>query len=227
MSYDRLLFKTLMLYNNGMKKRLFLGVVTGFALSALLTPVLVQADTGSHATTTDNTTTTSKDDESLKRAARLGEYKKALKETLTNEAKARIESRCVAAQTSVKNRTDSNSKALTNRTKAYNEITSNLHALSSALVAKGVDTTTFNADLLALQTKITSFTLLNSTYQQALNDVTMLDCKSDPTAFKAALEAARSAQKAVFNSAQEIRTYIANTIKPSLKALKTASEEVK
>jgi hypothetical protein len=212
-----------MLYNNGMKKKLYFMLAVGVLFITITVPRLVQAE----VSTQDTTTHAATDSESIKRKGRIEEYKKVAKETVSNEMKIRIESRCIAAQGLVKVKLNNSTASVTGRTKAYNDVTSNLHALSTTLSAKGIDVTTLNADLIVLQTKITSLTVMNAAYQQALSDVAALDCKADPVAFKAALTAARSNQEALFKASKDIRTYITDTIKPVLKALKIAAEKAK
>ena len=47
-----------------------------------------------------------------------------------------------------------------------------------------------------------------------------IDCLTDPTAFKAALEAARTSQATVLKDIKAIRAYINDTIKPTLTDIK-------
>ena len=51
-----------------------------------------------------------------------------------------------------------------------------------------------------------------------------MDCASDPTSFKASLEKARSLREQVTKDAQEIKSYVNDTIKPTLKEIRAALE---
>ncbi len=171
--------------------------------------------------TTATNTTTSSSDSTLGQATRLETYRKNLKEVLTAAAKARIAERCVAAQAIVKGKSNNNGKSTEARTTVYNKIVSELQALVSAASEKSVSVTDLQANIAVLQTKILSFTASNKLYQQELGDLSALDCKVDPTAFKAALEAARADQLATLAAAKDVRSYFNDTIKVTLKALKS------
>ena len=162
-------------------------------------------------------------EDSPARTTRIENYKKSLKEALTAAAKTRITERCLAAQAVVKTKITNNSNAATARTAAYNKIVENLEGVVAKVAADApsVDTAELQANITVLQTKIAAFTTANTTYQQSLTDLSVLDCKTDPTAFKAALEAARTDQQAVLTSAKDIRTYLTDTVKLTLQELKT------
>jgi len=214
--------KPLMLYNSDMKKKLVYFVTSLSLVFALGAPLAAQAE-GQTVTSNSTTTTTdsSSTDDSAGRPSRLEAEKKNLKEALTEAIKTRIAGRCVAAQAIVKGKLKNNGVISTTRTSLYDDVVTNLQALVTAAKAKNVDVTELQTEITTLQAKIASFKAVNTTYQQALADLSALDCKTDPTAFKAALEAARADQLAVFNSAKDIRTYLNDTVKVTLKALKT------
>ena len=212
-----------MLYNSSMKKKL-LYFVTSLCLIFSIT-VPVSAHSESLGTIGQNRATeeinASAVDDSAGRPARLETYKKGLKETLTETVKTRIAGRCVAAQAILKAKIDNNLKTTSARTIAYEKIVNDLQKVVTAATAKDVDTTDLEANITVLQTKIAAFKTANTTFQQALTDVGALDCKTDPTAFKAALNTARVNQAAVLTSAKDIRTYVKDTVKVTLQALKT------
>jgi len=207
-----------------MKKKIaYLALSLGLFASVLSAPVLGYALADSNSGT-DNTATTNaaNTDEKAKRDARVESYKKTLKETLTAAVKTRITERCVASQALVKVRSTNNSNAGAARTTSYNAIATKLESLSTAAAAKGAPVTTLNANITELKVKIVAFTTADTTYKDALADLSALDCKTDPTAFKAALETARSDQASVFAASKAIRAYLVDTVKPTLSAIKTA-----
>lgn len=155
------------------------------------------------------------------RDARIGDYKKLLKETMTTALKARISSRCVPAQALVKAKSTKNNRATKIRTEAYDEIVTELEKVVTAAGAKDADITALQASITTLKANIATFKTANTAYQQALIDVAVVDCTTDPTAFKAALEVARTNQIAVFNAAKAIRTHLTATVKPALALVKT------
>ena len=235
-----------MLYNITMKKKLiYLTMSLTFSLSLLAGPVFVRAESGSGSdmsttTSTSGSTTTAEPENEAEneaeleteksitetnsnkgaRDARIGDYKKLLKETMTTALKARISSRCVPAQALVKSKSTKNNKASKIRVEAYDEIVSKLEKVVTAAGAKDVDITALQASITTLKADIATFKTANTAYQQALTDMTVIDCKTDPTAFKAALEVARTNQIAVFNAAKTIRTHLTATVKPALVLVK-------
>lgn len=219
-----------------------------FSLSLLAVSVLVRAETGTGSasqknnseihtatatttpktdgskTTGTETETKSTTDDSSARAVRLEGYKKLLKETMSATAKARIAERCVAAQAQVKVKITHNSTTSKIRTDAYDKFVTDLEALSVAAKVKGANITTLQTSIAELKIKIVAFKTSNTTYQQSLSDLSILDCKTDPTSFKAALEVARANQTSVYAASQAVRSYLTSTVKPAIEAIKTALE---
>ena len=210
----------LMLYNIVMKKKL-LYIAFVFSLVFTVSPAALAVTEGRSgwvsASRASNETAT---EDSAGRSSRVETYKKELKETLSNAAKLRIAERCVASQGLVKVKSTNNTAITKERNEAYEKIIANLKAVAAAAQKKNVNVNTLNANVQVLETKVLAFQTANTTYQQALGDLTAVDCKTDPTAFKAALETVRKDQLAVFNAAKDIRTYLKDTVKPTLQAIK-------
>lgn len=207
----------LMLYNKLMKKKLYSYFVTIFMSTALVgLPVAVYAETTTDSTTTTNTSSSSE------QKTRLEKYKTKLSAALTETAQTRIMARCVAAQALVKTHLKNAKTASATRTTSYDNIVKQLEAVSSAASAKGADVSTLDSDITTLKSKIATFTTDNDTFQTALDDLSALDCKDDPTAFQAALEAARTDQTSVLGDVKDIRTFLVQTIKTDLTDIRTA-----
>ena len=244
-----------MLYNTIMKKKFaYFAMSLSFSLSLVAMPVYVRALSGSDSnnTTTTTTSTTATTDPQKEteneaeletekstteapettevktaRETRVGDYKKLLKETMTTALKARISSKCVPAQALLKTKSNKNSAKTKVRTDAYDKIVTELETLSTSVAAKGADVTALQASITTLKANIATFKAANTVYQLALADIAALDCKTDPTAFKAALEVARTNQIVVFNAAKTIRTQLTATVKPALELIKTSLEAKK
>jgi len=75
-----------------------------------------------------------------------------------------------------------------------------------------------------LQGKVDSYKASMSNYQKAVNDMATVDCAADPAAFISALQAARKAQEAVLPQITDIRSFVTNTMKPSLAQVRTQIE---
>jgi hypothetical protein len=163
------------------------------AASAMLLPVAVRAETTAPNTTTTTTTETI--------TQRVGKYKQSLKNQPTAAEQAKIKLNCKAAQVNV-------------------SITNNLKTLVTDLKASNVDTAALETQRDALQKLITTYGTDLKTYQENIADMNAIDCVTDPVGFKAALEAARSSQAIVLKDIKAIRTYVNDTIKPTLVDLK-------
>jgi hypothetical protein len=237
-----------MLYNRRMKKKLvYFAMSLSVILATISAPIAAGASsiggirramadssisdpsyTGVNRTSTTAANPTNVDDSSKKstddaasRAARLESAKKNLKETLTTDQKTRIAERCVAAQAVVQGKLKNNGVASVARITAYDTIMTNLQSIVTTAQTNKVDVSELQREIALLQTKITTFKTVDSTYQQVLTDLGALDCKTDPIAFKAALEAAKTGQTAVFTSAKDIKAYFTGTVKTTLQTLKT------
>lgn len=124
---------------------------------------------------------------------------------------------------SVQNRSTSAEKA---RTNVYTKLDTKLGTLITKLKAANVDTTTLEQQRTTLEDKIETFNTDMTTYKQAVSDLAAMDCKSDPTAFKASLETARTLRNKLKDDATAIRTYVKDTIKPTLQDIrKTLAEQ--
>lgn len=211
------------------KKLLYISFVCSLVFSFSPAVLAVSGDGGMSGRRSDEVATTSttqetETEDSAGRSTRVDTYKKELKETLTNAVKLRIAERCVASQGIVKVKSTNNSAITKTRNDAYEKVVANLKAVAAAAQKKNINVNTLNANVQALETKVLAFQAANTTFQQALGDLAAVDCKTDPTAFKAALETVRKDQLAVFNAAKDIRTYLKDTVKPTLQAIKAQLE---
>lgn len=115
----------------------------------------------------------------------------------------------------------------TSRTQVHRELLDRLTKFSEKLKAAGGDTSKLDANIAELQTKIDTFNTDLAAYKQAVSDLSELDCIQDPTGFKASLEAARAAREKVSQDSQAIRTYVKETVKPTLSQIRQQIEEKK
>lgn len=208
---------------------------------ALIVPGVASVEAVSNTTTevTNSTTTTSTDSTSSTPSTtsttqtaqqkqqledRIKSRISSLKITINNAQKAKIAERCTAAQNKLDALKKKLNNAHSNRTQAYSGVSTRLTALSEKLKAQGIDTTTLDTDIKALNTKVETFNTDLAAYTQAIEDAIAVDCKTDPTAFQASLEAARKQLDVVRTDAQAITDYVKNTIKPLLETLRQQLE---
>ena len=173
------------------------------------------------STTSTPTTTTLTAQQKADLAKRLADRKTQLKIALTAAELSKYKTKCVGAQATI-NTLGVRVKGIeTSRTQVYGNITDDLTKLSTKLKTKGLGTTTLDGEITTLKTKVTTFTTDLTSYKQDVADLKDMDCVADPTAFKASLDAARTAHDKVAKDAADIRTYLTATVKPTLKDLRT------
>jgi len=208
-------------------------LIAGSLLGAtlLITPValaMVSASTNSGVVLSDSTaapTTTSSDDtakietEDHTMADRLAKFKTKFKIDLTVAEQANLKLHCSAAQVVIGALDVRFVGNVAIRTKAYSDLQTRLTKLIADLKAKNVDTTMLVQEQTVLNTKITTYNTDLTAYRQALSDLKAVDCKTDPVSFKAALEAARSAHDTVVADALAVRSYVVDTIRPTLQTI--------
>lgn len=220
-----------------MKRIIAVALVSVFSLPVLSTITAVahaeDATSSSSSTTsstppTDSTTqkTAEAGDDAKSVADRIAQRKATLKTKLTTIEKTRLMAKCKASQQGGLNTEKGRIKGLeTSRSEVYKNLLSRLNDLSERLKAKGMDTTSLNADIATLSSKIDTFNADLTTYKQAVSDLAGMDCATDPDGFKASLETARTALKKVNDDAAAVRAYLTTTIKPLLQTIRGTLEK--
>lgn len=156
--------------------------------------------------------------------ARKKTYRDALKEDLSTSVQQRIKLRCLAVQTNLKAVDARVQNIQTKRGTAYDNILARLNELVANLKNQAFDTTTLEQNVVELTAKVDTYKASMKEYSQAIDDLTVIDCAQDPTSFKAALEVARTNHQKLITSVGDIRTYVTNTIKPQLQAIRAQLE---
>lgn len=199
-----------------------------FSAAPLVVAVSTTNESNTGTDTTTNTTTTAEDDkietDPALVKARLEKLKTSLKIALTNAEQARLKQRCKAAQTIAAKLNERFGTSVTTRTKAYENLVKHLTNIIAKLKAKGVDVSKLQQENVELQSKIATYKTDLASYKQALSDVKTIDCVADPAAFKAALQTARTAHDKLVNDAIAIKTYVKDTIKPTLEEIRKTLE---
>ena len=220
-----------------MKSRISALVIAGLLLPVFVfSPVLAVESTGDGTSTTNEQTTTETEAQSQKETLtedqkaelvqRIEKRKEEAKLRLSIAQEKRLKTRCKNAQGLIRVVSGRVKGIETNRAKVHTNLVDRLKQLQTKLQAKGVDTTTFQSQIAELETKIAAFNTDLAVYKQAVADLgNMDDCTTDPAAFKASLEAARAAQLTVKQDALAIRSYLNDTIKPTLKAIRAELEK--
>lgn len=147
-----------------------------------------------------------------------------LKTKLTAAQTAKLKVACKPAQVKTSTLKTKLGLISTNRTTTYANITAKLTTLQTKVKAANVDTTDLDAQLTQLKTLVTTFNTDLKNYTQAVSDTAAIDCVADPTGFQASIEAARALHDKLLTDSAAIKTYLSDTIKPTLQTLKTQLE---
>ncbi len=197
--------------------------------AALLVPFLatvpaLAVDSTSSTTTQTSTTPTQTTAEKAAMQARLEQHKAELKLKLTAAEAKRLQDRCKPAQATIKTLGDKINANVPQRDSAFSELDSHLTSIIAKLKSRSVDTTTLAGEQKTLDTKLATFKTDLTAYKQEISDLQNMDCAADPTAFKSALQAARTARLKLGQELTDIQAYVKNTIKPTLVDLRKQLE---
>ena len=200
--------------------KLLASIVATLPLFAV-TPVAVFAVEGAQtqqttATPPQQSPDTQKGDLQKRNIAR----KEALKIKLTAKEEQRLKLRCTSAQGKVRSMQGRIKGYDTSHTAVYGGLAERLTKLVDTLKAQDVDTTQLAAQVAVLTTKSNTFKSDLATYKDDISDLAEIDCKTDAVGFKAALEAARTKQAALRQQAVDIKTYVKETIRPTLQTIR-------
>lgn len=195
------------------------------SLSLMFAPfTLAESSTESSGSSGSSTNEkeTEVESEAQKEALRLRveKQKTEFKIKLDAATQSRIKLKCKTAQATVKVGEDRFNANGPGRSKAYDELLEKLSKLIAKLKVKGIDTTKLEEEKSALTTKIAAYKVNVAAYKQAMTDLRKVDCVTDPEAFQAALTAARQKRDLLIQSVKDIRTYIVDTLKPTLKTIR-------
>lgn len=207
--------------------RLLVSMVFAVPVLAFAAIAIVNAEGGTSPVSGPATTTTGDsvkpDDKQLMQ--RLADRKTELNIKLTTVEQAHIKDRCKVAQGAGVNSLEGRVKGVeTSRNEVYRNLVNRLADLDAKLKAKKVDTTKLEAEIAILKTKIATFQADLAKYKQALVDLKSMDCVADPTAFKASLESARTLREQLLKDATDVKSYVTDTIKPTLKDIRAQLE---
>lgn len=211
----------------------------GLIVVALLAPLFVvgtvfAVDTQT-SQPTENTTTEKESkkqtlDEKQKKelSERVQKRKAEAKTKLNTVQDKRLKTRCKNAQGLIRNTHGKVKGVETNRFKIHNNLVDRLKKLQTKLIDKGIDTAALQANITELEARIATFNTDLAAYRQTVEDLGNIeDCTADTDAFKASLEAARTALQKVRGDAVAIRTYVKETVKPTLKDIRAQIIEAK
>ena len=136
--------------------------------------------------------------------------------TLSDNDQKRLITTCTNAQTKIRLHEAAIASKVTTFAATYQRIDARLWAITGQLKLAKQDTFKLEKDRLDLVTKITSSQATAGSYQQAMDDATVVNCQADTIGFKALLETSRFYLKQLRSQSSDIYNYVVNTIKPEL-----------
>lgn len=149
-------------------------------------------------------------------AQRLAQRKKEQNIKLEKRDQARIEQRCVSAQTAITSLQQQLSEPINTRHKQYKNIDAKVWIAVGQLKLAGQDTFTLEKHQISYNKQRAQFEKLTTEYVQTLDDAVVINCKADPAGFKALIETARSYLDQIRAQSDAIRTTTVNNVKPEL-----------
>ncbi len=144
---------------------------------------------------------------------------------LPNAEKLRLQQKCKASQGSLSALKGRITGINTSRANVYQALNNRLAKLVERLKSAGADTAGLETEITELSTKIETFSTDLEAYKLAVSDLASMECAADPVAFKASLEAARAARTKVASDANDIKKFVNDTIKPTIKELRAQLEK--
>lgn len=148
--------------------------------------------------------------------SRLAQRKAEREIKLDDKDTKRYIERCVGAQGKIRTLYQTVTKTIDDRNKAYQQVDAKLWVTIGRLKLASQDTFELEKQRSNLADKINDFQTTGSNYTQVLDDIQVLNCKADPTGFKALLDTARLYRQQVVDKSAAIHDYIVNDVKKSL-----------
>lgn len=156
----------------------------------------------------------------LNREKRLQEYKEKRTTKLTAAQEQQLKAKCQGAQVVTQKLVDNAEKVKTLREAQYGKVSSKLTQLVERLKMAKVETAEIEKAVSGFSEQSTAFLTAIDSYKTTLDDLSEMECATDPVAFRAALEEAKTQRVALVKSSQDLRKYYNETIKPALQVLR-------
>ncbi len=147
---------------------------------------------------------------------RLAQRKAERKIQLIDKDQKRLVSLCKAAQEKSRSTQRATTATVDKRKSTYRLIDGKLWIINGQLKLAGKDTFNLEKARAELDAKVAAFIVTASIYQQALDDMVLMNCQADPVGFKSMLETARIYYTQLQAQSTDIRGYIINSVKPVL-----------
>lgn len=153
-------------------------------------------------------------------AARLEQLQASYPVKLTDQEKADVARRCVAAQTNIQAIADRLATIQASRDLIYADILNELKLTQRRLIAQQIDTSEIDLLLASYTTGRSGYLSSLSDYHTALTDAATLDCVNNPELFRSAVEGLRASRKRVVDQVNMLRELISSDVKTSFDTIR-------
>lgn len=150
-------------------------------------------------------------------AQRLEQRKRERTIQLAERDSQRLSQRCVASQTKVRQLQRPSAALFDSRANLYKRIDATTWIVIGQLKLADKDTFELEKQRSALAEKTQAFQTTAAHYLQTLDDIAVINCQADVVGFKALVETARLYHTDLRTRSTDIRTYIVDTLKPTLR----------
>lgn len=155
---------------------------------------------------------------------RVAQRKAERKVTLDDKTVRRLETRCTNTQGKIRTLKSRYSDTSNNRNKTYRSIDAKMWVIIGSLKLIDKDTFKLEQQRLELAKQVAAFDNSSAQFRQVMDDAAAMNCKADPAGFMALIETARLYNAQIRESFTGIRTYVIDTIKPTITEYSTDLE---
>jgi hypothetical protein len=153
---------------------------------------------------------------------RVAARKNSLKLQLTAAQSQKLAKNCTSAQKRLKNIADQDEAKAAKRKQVYTNISARLAKVSDGLSRKGVDITDLTKLQQQFNTSANQYLIDASDYESSLDDLSQMDCSSDPAGFEVTLMSARQLRIKMASDTGQVasaKTSIAQAVTKAAEAL--------
>ncbi len=147
---------------------------------------------------------------------RITQRKNERQSRLNIDDKQRLQSQCTLAQSKLRTLGDTYSSSSDKRDKVYRNIDATLWIIIGKLKLADKDTYSLEQQRTSYIKRVQAFENQSDQFQQAVKDIVAMNCKADPTGFKALLQTARLYNAQIRSSFIGIKSYLIDTIQPTI-----------
>lgn len=152
-------------------------------------------------------------------AKRIEGYKNSYPVNLATEDEQIIADGCDVIKQKLVNARSRVNSTTTNRENVYGNIERRLAAVQNRLSLQRLDTSVVDLSLASYRIEVTNFKNSADKYLSILDDAILIDCKTDPSAFKSTIIAAREARQLPVNAMKRLRDVYNSTLMAGFKIL--------